>query len=194
MKYSLYKKTKRVLSRYMFQWLFSNSFKQFGKKVFIQSPDIIEGEEFISLEDYVSIGSQCWLLAYKQDEVDPVLKISKGSVVGRFSHIVSLRKVIIEENVLIADKVYISDNIHSYENTQVPIMNQSVKYKGDVVIGQNSWIGENVSIVGAKIGKNCVIGTNSFVNSDIPDYSIAVGAPAKVIKKLNIDERNNEIQ
>jgi len=194
MKYSFYKRIKRVFSRYVFKLFFSNSFKQFGKNVVIQSPDIIEGEEFISLEDYVSIGSQCWLLAYKQDEVDPVLKISKGSVVGRFSHIVSLRKVIIEENVLIADKVYISDNIHSYENTQVPIMNQSVKYKGDVVIGQNSWIGENVSIVGAKIGKNCVIGTNSFVNSDIPDYSIAVGAPAKVIKKLNIDERNNEIQ
>jgi len=184
---------KRVLSRYIFQWLFSNSFKQFGKKVFIQSPDIIEGEEFISLEDYVSIGSQCWLLAYKQEEVDPILKISKGSVVGRFSHIVTVKKVIIEQNVLIADKVYISDNIHSYENLQVPIMNQPIKYKADVIIGQNSWIGENVSIVGAKIGKHCVIGANSFVNSDIPDYSIAVGTPAKVIKKIDSNKKNNEI-
>jgi len=75
----------------------------------------------------------------------------------------------------------------------VPIIQQPVKYKGEVVIGKNSWIGENVSIIGAKIGKHCVIGANSFVNSDIPDYSIAVGTPAKVIKKLNIDERNNEI-
>lgn len=187
MKYSSFKRIKRFLSRHLFRLFFAKSFKKYGEKVFIESPDIIEGAEYISLEDNVSIGSKCWLLAYKQGNDEPVLNISKGSVIGRFSHIVSMKKVIIEENVLIADKVYISDNIHSYENTHNPIINQPIKFKREVIIGQNSWIGENVSIVGAKIGKHCVIGTNSFVNSDIPDYSIAVGTPAKVIKKLDTE-------
>ncbi len=186
MKYSSLKRIKRFLSRHLFRFFFSKNFRQFGKKVFIESPDIIEGEKYISLEDNVYIGSMCWLLAYKQDKINPNLHISEGATIGRFSHIVALRNVIIEKNVLIADKVYISDNIHVYNELSTPIKNQQIDFKGDVIIGENSWIGENASIVGAKVGKHCVIGANSFVNKDIPDYSVVVGSPAKIIKTINI--------
>jgi acetyltransferase-like isoleucine patch superfamily enzyme len=171
----------------MFKVLFSHSFKQFGKKAFIQSPDIIEGEEFISLEDNVNIGSMCWLLAHKQNDIEPILNISEGTTIGRFSHIVALQHITIEKNVLIADKVYISDNIHGYKDTTKAIKDQPIEFKKEVSIGENTWIGENVSIVGAKIGKHCIVGANSFVNSDIPDYSIAVGSPARVIKNIKQD-------
>lgn len=190
MKYSFFKRIYNFIFRKIFNLLFAKSFKYFGQKVSIVFPDIIEGEEYISLDDNVSIGSMCWLLAYKQDNINPWLHISQGSTIGRFAHIIALRKVIIEENVLIADKVYISDNIHSYKDVNQPIKNQPIEFKGEVVIGQNSWIGENVSIVGAKIGKHCVIGANSFVNKDIPDYCIAVGSPAKIVKKF--DFKTNE--
>jgi acetyltransferase-like isoleucine patch superfamily enzyme len=190
MKYSFYKRIKRVWSRYTFILFFSKSFKKFGKKVFIESPDIIEGEKYISLGDNVSIGSMCWLLAYKQSKLDPVLNIAQGSTIGRFCHIVSLRKVSIKENVLIADKVYISDNIHSYENIHEPILSQAIKHKSEVIIGEHSWIGENVAILGAKIGRHCVIGSNSVVIKDVEDYCVAVGNPAKVIKKY--DFKDNE--
>jgi acetyltransferase-like isoleucine patch superfamily enzyme len=49
-----------------------------------------------------------------------------------------------------------------------------------------------VSIIGANVGKNSVIGANSVVTSDIPDYSVAVGAPAKVIKRFNQDTKRWE--
>ena len=185
MKYSFYKRVRRFISRQSFSLFFAYSFKNFGKNVFIQSPDIIEGEEFISLEDDVNIGTECWLLAYKQDDIEPNLYISKGTTIGRFTHIIALRKVIIEENVLIADKVYISDNIHSYEDICQPIKNQSIKFKGGVVIGRNSWIGENVSIIGVNIGKHCVVGSNSVVTKDIMDYSVVVGIPAIYIKRYD---------
>jgi len=192
MKYSFLKRIKRFIARYVFRLFFSKSFKFFGKKVFIESPDIIEGEEYISLENNVYIGSMCWLLAYKQDNINPVLQIGIDSTVGRFSHIVVLRSVLIEKNVAIADKVYISDNLHGTNDLNIPIKNQPVDFKGEVVIGEGCWIGENVSIIGAKIGKNSIIAAGSVVSGTIPDYSIVMGNPARVIgnrlKKAKIND------
>ena len=189
MKFSLYNRVKRYVKRHLFALLFGSSFKEFGQRVSIIDADIIEGEEFISLEDNVSFNSKVWLLALKKEDVEPRLVVQEGATIGRFAHIVALKDVNIGKNVLIADKVYISDNIHSFEDVTQPIIEQEILFKGSVSIGENSWIGENVSILGAKIGKHSVIGANSLVNSDIPDYSIAVGSPAKVIKKYDFQAK-----
>lgn len=189
MKYSFIKRLKRFISRHIFKLIFAKSFKYFGKKVSIESPDIIEGSKFISLLDNVSIGSQCWLLAHRQD-VNPELYIDKNTTIGRFSHIVAIKRIIIEENVLIADKVYISDNIHEYEEINTPIKNQSIKFKKEVIIGKNSWIGENVSIIGASIGRHCIVGSNSVVTKDIMNFSVVAGVPARYIKRY--DEKSNK--
>lgn len=183
--FSFYRRTVNALRRRCFALFFSHTFKRFGKNVAIISPDIIEGECFISLGDNVSINTGAWLLALHQNYTLPQLDIGAGTTIGRFAHIVSLREVIIGNNVLIADKVYISDNLHGYEDTTLPIKNQPILFKAPVEIGDNSWIGENVSIIGALIGKHCVIGANSVVTHNIPDYSIAVGSPARVIKRYN---------
>ena len=91
----------------------------------------------------------------------------------------------ISNDVLISDKVYISDNLHNYKDINIPIKNQNIIDKGTVIIGKHTWLGENVCVIGASVGKHCVIGANSVVLKDIPDYSIAVGSPARVIKKYN---------
>ena len=189
MKFSLYNRVKRYVKRHFFALLFGSSFKNFGQGVSIVDADIIEGEEFISLEDNVSFNSKVWLLALKQEDIEPCIVVQEGATIGRFAHIVAIKYVNIGKNVLIADKVYVSDNIHSFEDVTQPIIEQEILFKGSVSIGENSWIGENVSILGAKIGKHSVIGANSLVNSDIPDYSIAVGSPAKVIKKYDFQAK-----
>jgi acetyltransferase-like isoleucine patch superfamily enzyme len=183
--FSFYRRALNALRRRCFSLLFSHTFKRFGKKVAIISPDIIEGERFISLGDYVSINTHAWLLALKHNDIAPQFVIGEGTTIGRFAHIVALREVIIGKNVLIADKVYISDNLHAYEDSTLPIMHQPILFKQRVEIGDNSWIGENVSIIGASIGKHCVVGANSVVTRDIPDYCVAVGSPARVIKRYN---------
>lgn len=188
-KYSFYNRIKRYIKRQLFRLFFARNFKQFGKNVSIIDPDIIEGEEYISLGDYASLNSKTWLLALKQNDIEPQLIIEESATIGRFSHIVATKYVCIGKNVLIADKVYISDNIHGYESLEQPIMHQPIVFKGEVSIGENSWIGENVSIVGASIGKHCVIGANSVVTKDIPDYCIAVGIPTKIIKKYDLETK-----
>jgi len=187
--FHFYRRVKQYIARIGFKIFFSSKFKGYGRKVAIINPDTIQGEEYISLGDNVIINSMTWLLALKQDDNMPNLSIEKNVNIGRFSHIVALKRVIIKQNVLIADKVYISDNIHNYEDVAIPIIEQAILFKGDVEIGEDSWIGENVSIIGVKIGKHCVIGANSVVTNDIPDYCVAVGVPAKVIKQYNLEEK-----
>lgn len=72
----------------------------------------------------------------------------------------------------------------------MPVSRQGVMVRNGakVVIGEGSWLGTNVVVVGdVRIGKHCVIGANSVVTKDIPDYSVAAGTPCKVIKQYDFE-------
>ncbi len=88
----------------------------------------------------------------------------------------------IGDNTLIASGVHIMSGSgqHNFEDLETPIQQQGGVYS-KVEIGEDSWIG-NGALVMANIGKKCIIGAGSVVTKDIPDYSIAVGNPAKVIR------------
>jgi acetyltransferase-like isoleucine patch superfamily enzyme len=96
----------------------------------------------------------------------------------------------LEENVLIARNVYISDHIHNFDTPGLPVMAQGVGKVLPVTIGRGAWLGQNVVICpGVSIGRGAVIGANSVVNSNIPEYSLAVGAPARVVRQFSESER-----
>lgn len=108
--------------------------------------------------------------------------------IGRDSTIASHNKVYLGKGVLTGPHVFISDHNHEYQNPNIPIYKQGVRMRPDdsVFIGDGSWLGTNVVVVGnVHIGKNCVIGANSVVTKDIPDFCVAVGIPARVVKKYN---------
>jgi acetyltransferase-like isoleucine patch superfamily enzyme len=155
----------------------------------IRRPYRIDGDQGLTIGKSVVFQAGVWLFCGKTNDLFGKLQIGDNCSFGYRNHITSVEEVIIGANVLTANNVYISDNLHGYENIEVPIISQPVKFKKRVEIGSGSWIGENVSIIGASIGKNSVIGANSVVTSDIPDYSVAVGAPARVIKKFNQDTK-----
>ncbi len=176
-KYSLY--------AFFFRAFASKSFKTFGKKTNVIFPLRIDGCKNIILGNNVTIAYKTWLAALPlTNEKSCTLEIRSGTIIGHFNHIYSTNEIIIEENVLTADKVYISDNSHHYEDINLPVLHQGIKQLNKVTIGSGTWIGENVCIIGCKIGKNCVIGANSVVTKDIPDYCIVVGTPAKIIKRF----------
>lgn len=156
-------------------------------KAIIDSPLKINGASHIYIGS-VYVGYKSWLAARPHTGYKDVkLVIEDGCSIGNFNHIYATKSIVIHKNVLTADKVYISDNMHGYENVNIPIMNQPIVQHGEVEIGEGSWLGENVCVLGARIGKHCVIGANSVVIKDIPDYCVAVGSPAKIIKQY----RNN---
>jgi len=163
--------------------------KQFGFKSKIISPLKIDGPQNIYIGKNVLIQYKTWLGALPLTGLGKCsLTIKDGSRIGNFNHIYATFEITIGENVLIADKVYITDNLHSYENVNIPINNQPIKQTQKVQIGDGAWIGENVCIIGACVGKQSVIGANSVVTKYIPDYCVAVGAPARIIKRYSFEK------
>ncbi len=114
------------------------------------------------------------------------IKIGEGSYIGRYSTIATTEgaKVTIGKNCSLSHYVmmYTGNRVANQDFSVKPHKNES----GDIEIGDDCWIGAFAFIKhGVKIGKNCVIGAHSVVTKDIPDYSIAVGSPAKVVKKID---------
>ena len=150
---------------------------------------ICQGHKNIKIGSSISIGRGSWFAAIPlTGEKTCTLTIGDGCYIGNYAHFYATLAITIGKKVLIADKVYISDNLHGYENINIPIIEQPIIQKNAVNIGDESWIGENVCIIGANIGKHCVIGANSVVTHDIPDYSVAVGSPAKIIKHYDFTQ------
>lgn len=161
-------------------------FRQYGKHTLILRPLLLEGKKNISIGDRTFIYDQVWLAAMPLTEnKNPELRIGNNCGLGHLNHIYATNRIVLEDSVLTADKVYISDTLHAYENPNIPIKEQEVRSPKEVIIGEGSWLGENVCIIGASIGKHCVIGANAVVTHDIPDYCVAVGSPARVIKRYN---------
>lgn len=123
------------------------------------------------------------------------LTIGSNTEIGNHSTLSAYCDIQIGDGVLTGPHVFIADHNHNYENPNKPIYTQDVKIlpNAHVKIGDGTWIGTNAVIVGSvQIGKNCVIGANSVVTKDIPDYSVAVGSPAKVIRRYNFENKRWE--
>lgn len=177
--------------RKLFQyWKYANSFQSFEFGSVIIKPLKLDGVANIIIGGKVIVHYKTWLAALPlTGEKGCLLQIKDGAIIGHFNHIYATKCIIIEEDVLTADKVYISDNLHGYEDVNIPIRNQAIIQNKEVRVGRGSWLGENVCVLGANIGKQCVIGSNSVVTKDIPDYCVAVGAPARIIKRYCFDNQ-----
>jgi acetyltransferase-like isoleucine patch superfamily enzyme len=157
-----------------------------GKKARMFRPFRVDGMGAIELGEGSSLQKGGWLYCVGIDGGTASLKIGRGCDLGYNNHISAVRQVSIGDHVLTASNVYISDNTHGYEDVSRPIMHQPVRFKKAVSIGSGTWIGENACVIGASVGRNCVIGANSVVTDDVPDYCVAVGAPARIIRRFDV--------
>lgn len=167
----------------IFGWLRAKRFcVTAGKSVYIGKSCSLKGKKNITLGSSVTIRpfAQIW-------SGGGTVRIGTGSEIGERCRISIANSLNIGEKVLLSPNVYITDCDHEYRNISVPVIDQGITQKGQTVsIGYGSYIGINAVIVGnVKIGKHCVIGANSVVTHNVPDYSVAVGSPAKVIKKCD---------
>ncbi len=159
----------------------------------IRFPCYIRGAKYIKWGNNFTSGVNLRIDADPLNFVtfSPVLEIGNNVQVNDYVHIGAVEKVIIGNNVLIASKVFISDHNHGNYNG---LLQSSPKveprkrplFAKAVVIEDNVWIGEQVSVLpGVTIGEGSIIGANSVVSKNIPANSIAIGSPAKVIKIFN---------
>jgi acetyltransferase-like isoleucine patch superfamily enzyme len=174
----------------LYTLLLASQFKEFGVGARISPPFRFYGLHQISVGEHAYIARNCWIHVVGDDDHEDRARIiiHAHTGIGMGSHISAVREVVIGEHVLLAPNVYISDHAHAYENVELPVMRQGITDIAPVFIGRHTWLGQNVVVLpGVAIGQHCIIGANSVVNSSIPDYSVAVGAPARVIKRYNRD-------
>jgi acetyltransferase-like isoleucine patch superfamily enzyme len=147
----------------------------------------LNGEQRIEIGDRVFAGPSCWLQAIPDgDNRETAISIGSGTSIAGLCVISAVRSVRLEKNVLLARNVYISDHIHKYTQTDLPILAQGIDKIKPVLIKAGAWLGQNVVVCpGVTIGAGSVIGANSVVTQDIPDYCVAVGAPARVVKTID---------
>lgn len=168
--------------------LVSALFEETGKGCRISPPFRFANLQQVQLGSDVVINRDCWIgvVSDPDDEIATKLWIGNDSAIGMGSTLSAAESIVLEDHVLLARNVYISDHGHEFSNIEVPIKHQGITKPQPVKIGRSTWLGQNVVVLpGVTIGEHCVIGANSVVRSSIPAYSVAVGVPARVVRRFN---------
>jgi acetyltransferase-like isoleucine patch superfamily enzyme len=122
-----------------------------------------------------------WLTAPDQARI----RIGAGSFLNLGVMIAAAELVEIGEHCMFANGCFVSDAAHRFDDPDKPVPWQGFTSKGPTRIGDNVWCGAHVVVTsGVTIGERCVIGANSVVTSDLPPFSVAAGAPARVLRSV----------
>lgn len=145
--------------------------------------------------EHMYIGPECafgsntefvCLNSHFDQQLSPRLTIGKHVRMTSKCRITCAGNITIGNDVLFAPEVFVTDHNHGMNPTVEGGYSKQPLVVKDVFIGDGTWCGQRVCILpGVTIGKHCIIGAGSIVTHSIPDYSMAVGNPAKVIKQWN---------
>jgi acetyltransferase-like isoleucine patch superfamily enzyme len=154
-------------------------------RVQIKNPQCIEIGKNVLIQPYT------WLCAMVNDlprinVFHPEICIGNDVSIGRFCQITISNRLVVEDEVLITEGVLITDSIHGYLDVDVSVIKQPLISLGPIVIGKGSWICNGARIVGkVRIGRHCVIGANTYVDKDVPDYCVVVDSPCRIVKRYD---------
>ncbi len=175
------------------------SFSNSPKNLLIEFPRRINNPNRITIGDDVSLGPGSFLSAISQypakwmksqsDNRAPQIFESRIVIGNRVTatadlQVTAAKEIVIEDDVMFASNVHINDSSHGYKNANIPYKYQPLTKIASIRIKRGCWIGQNAFISsGVTIGELTIIGANTVVKRDIPDRCIAVGSPARIIKK-----------
>lgn len=184
---------------YLFNWQHIIRFKKIGKNVVIGRRTITNfAGEGIFIGNNVRFGNDLRLSLYSSNSFQkPKIVIKDNVYAGNHISLLTASDIIIEEDVLMASYINILGENHSMDPMSSLTYGKQPLTTAPITIKNGAWIGQNVSILcgtnGITIGEKCIIGAGSVVTKSIPDFSIAVGNPAKVIKKFNFTSQSWEL-
>jgi len=180
-----YRLTRRAWAK-TFSVLASGAFASFGSRSVLQPPIRLAGERRIAVGSDVFVGSGSWLHVLDDGGRGVVLEIGDGTSIVGDCVLSAARSLRLGRKVLIARNVYVSDHSHAFEDPSRAVLDQGIDRVAPVEIGDGAWLGENVVVgPGVRIGRGAVIGANAVVLDDVPDHAVAVGAPARVVRRFD---------
>lgn len=125
--------------------------------------------------------------SHVRQEFTPVIRIGDRVTATSSLQVVAFDEIVIEDDVMFAANVFVSDGMHGVSTGETAYKYQGISNIAPIHIGRGSWLGQNVVVLpGVTIGELAVIGANSVVTRDVPPQSIAVGAPARVVKRWDV--------
>lgn len=167
-------------------------FHHIGKGTAIAYPLAgLKGSRHISLGQNTDIARGLMLTAFELPGSKKPGKITIGNhcTIGANSHITAIAGITIGDNLLTGSNVLITDNAHGSSDAamlDIPPNDRPLVSKGEVIIGNNVWLGKNVCVLpGVTIGDGVIVGANSVVTRSLPPHVVAAGIPARPIKKIN---------
>jgi acetyltransferase-like isoleucine patch superfamily enzyme len=162
-------------------------FQHIGRSCVVKCPLYIT-PEFIDFGDNVKIGYHARIEAidsFNGQNYAPKIVFEDGVTLQQRCHIAAAGTLTIGKNTMVSFDVMITDVDHEYLSIGIPIGSQNLIVK-KTKIGDNCFIGAGAKIqAGTLLGRQCIVGSNSVVRGVFPDFSVIVGAPAKVIKRYN---------
>lgn len=161
-----------------------------GHRSKIYRPRLIEGAAWIRIGERSVVRENSWLSVVGPNEGRPRLVIGDGVYIGRHACITAFEMVEIGDGSVLSEHVYIADSSHGLDPLGGPIMRQPLESKGPVRIGKNVFLGYGCRVLsGVTLGDHCVVGTNAVVNRSFPAYTMLAGAPAKPVKRYDVEAR-----
>jgi acetyltransferase-like isoleucine patch superfamily enzyme len=187
--------TQRIGSK-AFSLFIAKGFRNWGSESVAVRPFRVNGERWISVGSGVYFGAGCWLNATPAGNgSEPVLIIGDGCNFTGDCVISAALSVKIGDEVLVARNVYVADHDHAFLDVNRAVLRQGIGNEAAVIIGDGAWLGHNAVVTsGVRIGRGAVIGANAVVTADVPDYCLAVGVPARVVKSWGGAESEGAFQ
>jgi acetyltransferase-like isoleucine patch superfamily enzyme len=113
------------------------------------------------------------------------IAIGAGTILNLDVMVAAVDRVEIGDHCMLANGCMVTDGNHRFDDPERPVPWQGFTSKGPTVLGDNVWLGAHVVVTsGVTIGRRSVVGANSVVTTDIPEFSIAVGSPARVVASV----------
>lgn len=151
-------------------------FEQAGRRGAIEAGVRLLGDARIRLGERVTLRRGVVIAG------NGLLAIGDGTTINEGCRISAFHDVRIGAGCLFAPCVSVLDIDHSFDTRAVPLKDQGYR-TAPVVIGDEAWLGANAVVLrGVRIGRGAIVGANSVVTRDVPDYAIVGGVPARLLR------------
>lgn len=164
----------------------SRRFYAFGEQTILHRPGSVFGAHQIAIGNHSLIlaGTYLSVETYAWDRPAPVLRIGDRVGIRPYCMISAAEEIVIEDDVIIGAFTSVIDSDHTFSGGQPNVMHNALRTE-PIRIGRGTWLAERVAVLrGSTIGRCCIVGANSVVRGELPDYSIAAGVPARVIGRV----------